>query len=133
MFDKLKGMTEIVIRNAVLRGQARGLGLTPDELNDATEAALTLVTVGAGVADIRQLAMLWASGSIDPQLGTRHRDLDVLTERVEDVHYRVESMHQMHGTQCVCGFESLVSRYRTQHIVTETLIEAGLEKRATDG
>lgn len=52
-----------------------------------------------------------------------------LTEHVDLVHYEVESKHHIHVHQCLCGFESPVSRDRTKHIVTETLIAAGLEER----
>lgn len=52
-----------------------------------------------------------------------------LAEHVEIVHYEVESKHQTLGTQCTCGFESFVKRDHTKHIVTETLIAAGLEER----
>lgn len=45
------------------------------------------------------------------------------------VHYEVESRHHILGTSCLCGFESFVKRDMTKHIVTETLIAAGLEER----
>lgn len=52
-----------------------------------------------------------------------------LTEHVEIVHYEVESRHHILGATCLCGFESYVKRDMTKHIVTETLIAAGLEDR----
>lgn len=55
-----------------------------------------------------------------------------ITEHVEIVHYEVESKHQTLGTQCTCGFESFVKRDHTKHIVTETLIAAGLEASDAD-
>ncbi len=51
------------------------------------------------------------------------------TKHVEIVHYEVESKHQTLGTQCTCGFKSFLKRDHTKHIVTETLIAAGLEER----
>ena len=52
-----------------------------------------------------------------------------ITETIELVHYEVESRHHIFGTKCLCGFESFVKRDITKHIVTETLIAAGLEDR----
>ena len=52
-----------------------------------------------------------------------------LTEHLEAVHYEVESKHQTLGSRCLCGFESHRYREHTRHIVTETLIAAGLEER----
>lgn len=52
-----------------------------------------------------------------------------LAEFLEVVHFEVESKHQTNGQQCTCGFESYVTRDHTKHIVTETLIAAGLEER----
>lgn len=54
-------------------------------------------------------------------------DDDVLEGVVAEVHYDVESKHQIHGTECLCGFKSYVSRDRTKHIVTETLVALGVE------
>lgn len=55
-----------------------------------------------------------------------------LTEFLDVVHYEVESKHGVLGTQCRCGFESFVKRDHTKHIVTETLIAAGLEASDAD-
>lgn len=55
-------------------------------------------------------------------------DFDLITH-LENVHYEVESRHHIIGTQCICGFQAYVNRDRTRHIVTETLIAAGLEER----
>lgn len=52
-----------------------------------------------------------------------------LTEHVDLVHYEVESRHQTLGTQCLCGFTSFIKRDHTRHIVSETLIAAGLTER----
>ena len=52
-----------------------------------------------------------------------------LAEFLEVVHFEVESKHGVLGTQCTCGFESFVGRKMTRHVVTETLIAAGLEER----
>ena len=58
-------------------------------------------------------------------------DFDI-TEPTNLIHYEVESQHQIHETWCTCGFTSYVSRDRTRHIVTETLIAAGLEEREVE-
>lgn len=55
-----------------------------------------------------------------------------LAEFLEVVHFEVESKHQTLGTQCTCGFESFVKRDHTKHIVTKTLIAAGLEASDAD-
>lgn len=39
----------------------------------------------------------------------------------DQIHYKVESIHQIHVHDCLCGFSSAVSRDRTKHIVTATL------------
>lgn len=52
-----------------------------------------------------------------------------LTEHNDLVHYEVESKHHILGTTCLCGFESHVKRDMTKHVVTETMIAAGLEER----
>lgn len=49
-----------------------------------------------------------------------------LTEHIDLVHYEIESKHQKLGHSCTCGFTSAVKRDHTKHIVTETLIAAGL-------
>ena len=54
-------------------------------------------------------------------------DLDI-TDLVGEVHYDVESKHQIHETWCTCGFQSYVSRDRTKHIVTATLRSLGVEE-----
>lgn len=59
-------------------------------------------------------------------------DFDIV-EFNDQVHYEVESRHQVHETWCTCGFKSFVSRERTEHIVSETLIAAGLEERESNG
>lgn len=51
-----------------------------------------------------------------------------LPDHLAFVHHEVESKHQTFGTQCTCGFESFVKRDNSEHIVSETLIAAGLEK-----
>ena len=51
-----------------------------------------------------------------------------ITEHVDLVHYEVESKHHIHGTECLCGFTSHAARERTKHIVTATLVAAGLEE-----
>lgn len=59
-----------------------------------------------------------------------HSDPDFdLTSHLARVHYEVESRHHTLGSQCTCGFTSHIKRDHTQHIVTETLIAAGLEER----
>lgn len=35
--------------------------------------------------------------------------------------FKVESVHHIHGNQCLCGFKSHVSRDRTKHIMDVTL------------
>lgn len=63
-----------------------------------------------------------------------HDDPDFdIDEFAKEVHYEVESRHQVHETWCTCGFKSFVSRERTEHIVSETLIAAGLEERESNG
>ena len=52
-----------------------------------------------------------------------------LTTHLEKVHYEVESRHHIIGNHCTCGFQSHVNWDHTRHIVTETLIAAGLEER----
>lgn len=37
--------------------------------------------------------------------------------------YSIESRHQIHGTQCLCGFQSHKARDRTKHIVRIALAE----------
>ena len=55
-------------------------------------------------------------------------DFDLITH-LENVHYEVESRHHTVGNYCTCGFQAGVNRDHTRHIVTETLIAAGLEDR----
>lgn len=43
--------------------------------------------------------------------------------KLAEAMHLVESVHQIHGTRCLCGFESHRSRSRTEHI-TSTLAEA---------
>ncbi|MBT2587907.1 hypothetical protein [Arthrobacter sp. ISL-95] len=38
--------------------------------------------------------------------------------------FTVESIHHIHGQQCLCGFASSVSRDRTKHIMGVTLAAA---------
>ena len=47
-------------------------------------------------------------------------------DQVELVRYNVESVHQIHGGECLCGFSSHVARDRTGHIVSMVGVE--LEK-----
>lgn len=42
-------------------------------------------------------------------------------EVVEDALVKVESIHHIHGDQCLCGFKSSISRDRTKHIMEVTL------------
>lgn len=35
--------------------------------------------------------------------------------------FKVESIHHIHGNQCLCGFSSFVSRDRTKHIMEVTI------------
>ena len=35
--------------------------------------------------------------------------------------HKVESIHHIHGQQCLCGFQSAVSRDRTKHLMEVTL------------
>lgn len=61
-------------------------------------------------------------------MSTPDPDFD-LTDHLDVVHYEVESKHQTLGVSCTCGFQSHVKRDHTKHIVTETLIAAGLSER----
>lgn len=38
---------------------------------------------------------------------------------------KVEGIHHIHGHECLCGFNSAVSRDRTKHIMDETLKAIG--------
>ncbi|ASN39013.1 hypothetical protein CGQ24_08280 [Arthrobacter sp. 7749] len=38
--------------------------------------------------------------------------------------FAVESIHHIHGQECLCGFKSAVSRERTKHIMEVTLAAA---------
>lgn len=51
-----------------------------------------------------------------------------IADHAERVHYEVESRHHVFGTVCLCGFETHVKRDMTRHIVTATLVAAGLEE-----
>ena len=44
--------------------------------------------------------------------------------------FKVESIHHIHGDQCLCGFKSSVSRDRTKHIMEVTLEAAAPILRA---
>lgn len=44
-------------------------------------------------------------------------------ERVRAAKLEVDSVHQIHGTECLCGFSSARSRSRTEHI-TEAILAA---------
>jgi hypothetical protein len=46
--------------------------------------------------------------------------------------FKVESIHHIHGKQCLCGFESAVSRDRTKHIMEVTLAAAVTQGLADD-
>jgi hypothetical protein len=41
--------------------------------------------------------------------------------RIEAALFQIESVHHIHGDQCLCGFKSSVSRDRTKHIMEVTL------------
>lgn len=42
-------------------------------------------------------------------------------ETIDAAALSVAARHQIHGTQCLCGFESFRSRSRTEHIIDATL------------
>lgn len=42
-------------------------------------------------------------------------------EKIDAAVYNVAARHHLHGTQCLCGFESHRARSRTEHIIDETL------------
>lgn len=46
---------------------------------------------------------------------------DLTDETIERAKFRVDSVHHIHGTECLCGFSSHRSRSRTEHI-TEALV-----------
>lgn len=48
--------------------------------------------------------------------------------RLEAELIKVESIHHIHGQECLCGFKSAVSRDRTKHIMEVTLDAAKPEK-----
>lgn len=47
--------------------------------------------------------------------------MKISDEAVEAALFKVESIHHIHGDQCLCGFKSAVSRDRTKHIMEVTL------------
>lgn len=42
-------------------------------------------------------------------------------ETVDAAVFNVANVHHIHGTQCLCGFESHRARSRTEHIIDATL------------
>lgn len=46
---------------------------------------------------------------------------DGFLDAVEEALYAVESVHHIHGHECLCGFKSAVARDRTKHIARETV------------
>lgn len=48
---------------------------------------------------------------------------DSPTKTAEQVKFEVDSIHHIHGSECLCGFKSGRSRSRTEHI-TEALLSA---------
>ena len=48
---------------------------------------------------------------------------DPVVDGAWDAVYSIESRHLIHGTQCLCGFQSHKSRDRTKHIVRIALAE----------
>ncbi|WP_411732166.1 hypothetical protein [Paeniglutamicibacter sp.] len=47
---------------------------------------------------------------------------------VEAALFNVESIHHIHGQECLCGFKSAVSRDRTKHIMDVTLAAAAANR-----
>lgn len=52
------------------------------------------------------------------------------TEAEQAARFAVESKHHLHGTQCLCGFESHRARSRTEHIMTHYFDELSAALRA---
>ena len=50
--------------------------------------------------------------------------LSAIREQHEAALFKVESIHHIHGDQCLCGFKSSISRDRTKHIMEATLAAA---------
>ena len=51
-------------------------------------------------------------------------DLSGIRSQHEAALFKVESIHHIHGDQCLCGFKSSRSRDRTKHIMDVTLAAA---------
>lgn len=56
-----------------------------------------------------------------------------VTDAEQAARFAVESKHHLHGTQCLCGFESHRARSRTEHIMTHYFDELTAAKEARHG
>ena len=52
------------------------------------------------------------------------------TDAEQAARFAVESKHHLHGTQCLCGFESHRARSRTEHIMTHYFDELSAARAA---
>lgn len=52
------------------------------------------------------------------------------TDAEQAARFAVESKHHLHGTQCLCGFESHRARSRTEHIMTHYFDELSAARNA---
>ncbi|WMI33002.1 hypothetical protein SEA_PEGGYLEG03_61 [Arthrobacter phage PeggyLeg03] len=46
--------------------------------------------------------------------------------------FKVESIHHIHGQQCLCGFQSAVSRDRTKHLMEVTIAALNVKELQAD-
>ena len=60
----IKRLLDMIAHNKSMYLQAEGLGVSYDQLNQATESAVLLLKAGMTPSDIRQLATRYAIGRI---------------------------------------------------------------------
>lgn len=79
-------------------------------------------------------------GTVQDRIGEAHADgweaarahltAQEPTDAEQAARFAVESKHHLHGTQCLCGFESHRARSRTEHIMTHYFDELSAARAA---